>query len=292
MDGQPVFKDKKISVSPVYEIKGDVNYHTGNVNFNGSVMIRGNVQSDFMISATDDVEIHGNIEKAFVEAGGDVRIMGGIYGAGEGRIKAGGSITIRTVESGILEAGENITITQSSRYSTLQAGEDIILQNSKGSIVGGKATAGRNFIVTNIGSPSFTETIIEVGINPKIKEKHDQLEKNLTDEKVQLDKVLRSIKTIKAIQEQTGSIPPDKQELMKKLVPAAHKLKADIESNTKKIAFLQQKMKELQAGRCKVSGTIYPGSRIFTLGASMTIQKETNHCSFYEQNEQVQIGPY
>jgi hypothetical protein len=292
MDGQPVYRDKKISVSPVYEIKGDVNYSTGNINFNGSVMIRGNVQSDFVISASDDVEIHGNIEKAFVEAGGDVRILGGIYGASEGKIKAGGSITIRTVESGILEAGENITITQSSRYSILEAGENIILQNTKGSIVGGKATAGRNFLVTNIGSPSFTETVIEVGINPKIKEKHDQIEKNLTDEKVQLDKVIRSVQTIKSIQAQGKGIPPDKQELLKKLIPAAHKLKADIESNTKKLAFLQEKMKQLQAGRCKVGNTIYPGVRIFTLGASMTIQKEINHSSFYEQNEQIQIGPY
>lgn len=292
MDGQPVYRDKKISVSPVYEVKGDVNYHTGNIDFNGSVMIRGNIQSDFVVRATDDIEIHGNIEKANIDAGGDVRILGGIYGSNEGRIKAGGSITIRTVESGILEAGHDITITQSSRYSTLMAGENIILKNLKGSIVGGKATAGRNFDVTNIGSPSFTETIVEVGINPKIKEKFDAIEKQLTDEKVQLDKVLRSIKTIKGMEAQGQALTPDKQELLKKLIPAAHKIKADIESNTKKVSFLQEKLKQLQAGRCRVSGTIYPGVRVFTLGASMTIQKQLNHSAFYEQNEQIVVGPY
>ena len=291
-DGQPIFKGGKVGVSPVYEVKSDVNYATGNINFNGSVMIKGNVQSDFIVSATDDVTIDGNIEKAKIEAGGDVHINGGIYGATEGLITAGGSIIIRTVESAILEAGADIVIEQSSRYSTLMAGENIILKNSKGSIVGGKATAGATFEVTNLGSQSFTETVVEVGINPKVKEAYDTIDKNITDHKVQLEKVMRTIKTIKEMQQKTGSIAPDKQEMLKKCIPAAHKLKAALETDQKKKGFLEEKMKSLHAGRCKVSGTLYPGVKIFTLGASMNVQKELKHSSLYEQNEQIVVGPY
>ena len=80
--------------------------------------------------------------------------------------------------------------------------------------------------------------------------------------------------------------------MLKKLIPAAHQIKAGLESDTKKMNFLQEKMKSLQAGRCRVKGTIYPSVKLFTLGASMNVQKEINHSSFYEQNEQIIVGPY
>ncbi|MEW6202151.1 MAG: FapA family protein [bacterium] len=291
MSGQPIYKDGKVSISAVYEIKGDVSYVTGNVNFKGTVIIHGGVQSDFIVSASDNVEITGNIEKAFIEAGGDVLVRGGLYGQQEGKIVAGGSVTIRSVESGIVEAGKNIIITQSSRYSTLLAGEDIILNNQKGTIVGGKTTAGRLVDVSNIGSPSFTETPVEVGINPKIKELQAKLETKVTEDKQQLEKVAQSIKALKEMQTH-GPLAPDKVELMKKLVPVAHQLRSSLETDTAKLNFVYEKLKTMQAGRLKVKGKTYPGVKIFTAGATMTIRKELNHSSFYEQNEQIIVGPY
>jgi hypothetical protein len=292
MEGQPILKGGKISISAVYEVKGDVNYGTGNINFKGSVIVKGSVQPGFVVAASDEVTINGNVEKAFVEAGSDVKILGGIYGSGEGKIKAGGNIFIRTVESAILDAGHSIIVDQSVRNSTLMAGEDIVLKNSKGSILGGKATAGHHFDVTNLGSPSFTETIVEVGVNPKIKSAYDTINKAITDDKVQIDKVMRNIKGIKDMAAGGHALPPDKEEILKKLIPAAHKLKANIEQNGKKLAFLQEKLKSLQAGRCRVRNVTYPGVKIFTINSSMNIQKEVNHSAFYEQNEQVMVGPY
>ncbi len=287
--GQPLLKDNKVSVSSVYEVKGDVDYKTGNVNFKGTVVVAGNVMSDFVVEATDDIEIRGNIDKAFIKAGGDVRINGGLYGNGEGKISAGGSVTIRSIESGIIDANRNIVIQQSSRNSILMAGEDIMLVNPKGSITGGKAACGHHYDLANLGSPSFTETVVEVGVNPKIKQVFDDLNKKLEDNKVQIEKVANNIKTIKS----RGENASDKEkELMKKLVPAYHALKAAIDADGAKVNFLREKMNKLSAGRCKVRGKTFPGVKIMTSNASMAVRTEINHSSFYEQNEQVIVGPY
>ena len=291
MSGQPIFRDGKVCVSAVYEVRGDVSYVTGNVNFKGSVRIHGDVKSDFVVHATDDIDITGNIEKAYLEAGGDVRVRGGLYGQQEGRIVAGGTVTIRSIESGNVEAGKNIVINQSARYSNLLAGEDIILNNPKGTIVGGKTTAGRIIDVTNLGSQSYTETPVEVGLNPKIKELKTKLETKITENKQQLDKVVQTVKTLKEMQTH-GPLPPDKIELMKKLVPAVHQLRADLDADTVKLNFIIEKLKSMQAGRLKVKGKIYPGVKIFTIGSHMTVHKEINHSCFYEQNEQIIVGPY
>ena len=56
-----------INVFPIYEVNGDVDYHTGNIDFVGTVVIRGNVLTGFRIRAA-----------------GDIRIVGGVEGAGAG----------------------------------------------------------------------------------------------------------------------------------------------------------------------------------------------------------------
>jgi uncharacterized protein len=287
--GQPLLKDGKIIVSAVYEVKGDVDYKMGNVNFKGSIIVTGNVMSGFKVVATDDVEIRGNIEKAFVEAGGDVRIRGGMYGTGEGKITAGGSITIRSIESGILDAGSNIILNQQARNSMLMAGNDIILSNSKGSIVGGKAMCGHHYDVSNVGSPSFTETIIEIGVNPKIKVVYDEIFKKIEEHKNQFEKVTNNIKSLKS---KGAQVNEKEKEILGRLVPAFHQLRTVIEADTAKLAFLKEKIDKLSVGRCKVRGKTYPGVKFYTANASMAVRTEINHSSFYEQNEQIIVGPY
>lgn len=292
LSGQPVVRDGKVSVSAVYNISGDVSYKTGNVDFNGTVVITGNVQSDFMVKATGNIEIHGNIDKALIEAGGDVKVRGGLYGAGEGKIIAKGSVWIRSVDMGTVEAGESINIGQQARMSTLMAGDSIILKNSKGSIVGGKVTAANEIDVSNLGSPSFTETMVEVGMNPKLKQAHDELDKRLQEHKDQFEKISLHIKTIKTYEKQRGSMTDKEKEVMKKLVPAYHKFKAAIEADNAKLFYLQDRMKQMLRGKAKVYGVTYTGVKFYTLNASMAIKKEINHSSFYEQNEQIVVGPY
>lgn len=292
ISGQPGLRDGKVLVSAVYEIKGDVGYSTGNVDFEGSVMITGNVSSDFVVKAKGNVDVQGNIDKALIEAGGDVRVRGGMYGGGSGHIKAGGSVWIRSVDSGIIEAHENIIIGQQSRMSTLTAEADIILTNSKGSIVGGKATAAHEFNVTNLGSPSFTDTVVEIGINPRLKKVHDTLDEQIKGYRDQLEKVTTHIKTVRANEQQRGSMTDKEKEVMQKLVPTYHKLKAALEKGTAKLKYLDERIAQLGRGKARVRGTVYPGVKLYTVNTHMPIRKEIKFSSFYEQNEQIIVGPY
>src|SRR5690606_32591089 len=44
-------EDGKVNVFPVYEVKGDVDYSVGNIDFVGTVVIRGNVLTGFKVKA-------------------------------------------------------------------------------------------------------------------------------------------------------------------------------------------------------------------------------------------------
>jgi uncharacterized protein (DUF342 family) len=77
--GMPKFKDEKMWVDSVFTCKG-VNVGTGNVNYDGSVIVSGDVTEKMEIYATGDVTINGFVESATIYAGGDIIITEGAMG--------------------------------------------------------------------------------------------------------------------------------------------------------------------------------------------------------------------
>ena len=65
--GHLEFANNAFHVRPVLEIKGDVDYGTGNIDFNGDVHIFGDVREGFDVRATGTIIINGLVEAATVE---------------------------------------------------------------------------------------------------------------------------------------------------------------------------------------------------------------------------------
>ena len=62
VDGEVKLLDGKVSVFSVYEVKKDVDNSTGNIRFNGKVVVMGNVLTGFIIEAEGDIEVYGVVE--------------------------------------------------------------------------------------------------------------------------------------------------------------------------------------------------------------------------------------
>jgi uncharacterized protein (DUF342 family) len=77
--GMPKFKDQKMWVDDIFICKG-VNVGTGNVDYDGSVLVNGDVTEKMLIHATGDVTINGFVESATIHAGGDIIITEGAMG--------------------------------------------------------------------------------------------------------------------------------------------------------------------------------------------------------------------
>jgi uncharacterized protein (DUF342 family) len=77
--GMPKFKDQKMWVDNIFTCKG-VNVGSGNVNYDGSVLVNGDVTEKMEIHATGDVTVNGFVESATIHAGGDIIITEGAMG--------------------------------------------------------------------------------------------------------------------------------------------------------------------------------------------------------------------
>jgi uncharacterized protein (DUF342 family) len=77
--GMPKFKDQKMWVDDIFTCKG-VNVGSGNVDYDGSVLVNGDVTEKMEICATGDVTVNGFVESATIQAGGDIIITEGAMG--------------------------------------------------------------------------------------------------------------------------------------------------------------------------------------------------------------------
>ena len=155
-----------LTVSNHMKVDGDVGIATGNIEFDGSVSIRGTINSGFSVKATGDISIESaegiTGAKLIKSENGDIYIKGGIFGLGETEVNAGGSIFVKHVNDANLFAKNEIVIGLYSLGSFLVA-KTILLDEIKGKIIGGKAVA-KNSIVTAIAGNRLdrrTELIIE-----------------------------------------------------------------------------------------------------------------------------------
>jgi uncharacterized protein len=139
IDGQVMFVDGKLSVFSTFEVHADVDNSTGNINFVGNVVIRGNVLSGFVVEAGGNIEVQGVVEGATLKAGGDIILKRGMVGNSKGIIVANGDIIAKYIESCTVEARGDIR-SEAIMHSDVKCGNRLELGGKKGLLVGGGST--------------------------------------------------------------------------------------------------------------------------------------------------------
>jgi len=158
IDGQPMLDGTRVSVQPIVVISGDVDYSVGNINFQGSVKVGGNVLPGFTIKATQDIEIGGMIEGASLEAGGSVSIKGGVRQ--HSFITSHGDVTVKFIDSeSTVITRANVLVVESCMHSQLTAGLAVKIGKK---LIGGATQAGEYVAAEEIGVAGGTHTAIDV----------------------------------------------------------------------------------------------------------------------------------
>lgn len=177
--GQAVMVNNGIVVEPIMTLD-NADISTGNIHFEGTVVIQKDVLAGMTIEASGDIQVGGTVEAASLIAGGNVRIGGGAIGRHEGQmgaanaisqVRCGGTFHARFVQNAHIEAGDSIYVDEAVMQSELLATNQIIVgkdENQKGCLIGGKASATLLVKAQTVGAPSHLKTLVEVGVNPHL----------------------------------------------------------------------------------------------------------------------------
>lgn len=179
--GQPVIQECGAMVEDVVNME-NIDLSTGNIEFDGTLVVKGDVATGMKIKVTGDIHIGGTVEAAFLEAGGQITIGGGIIGHGNvrdennqlraeaGYVKAGGNITAKFVKNTVLRSGDSVIIRDMITHSEVTSLNQVVVGDkgsSKAQIMGGKTIASMLVKAPIIGSPAAALTRIEVGTDPE-----------------------------------------------------------------------------------------------------------------------------
>ncbi len=159
-DGEIFYKNNKISINKVLTVD-DVDATKGNLNFIGSIHVKGNVHSGFKVKASGgNIVVDGVVQDAKLSATGDIIINGGIRGSGMSEVKAKGDVKALFIENATVSAKQNI-YADYVLNSNLESEQQIKLSGKYGFIIGGVAKAVE-IIAEEAGNDSYTLTKLEI----------------------------------------------------------------------------------------------------------------------------------
>ncbi|MDR0490923.1 MAG: FapA family protein [Oscillospiraceae bacterium] len=277
-----------VNVSSVYRVDGDVGPSVGNIDFDGSVQISGNVIAGHVIKASGGIFVGGVVEASELIAGGNVEVKRGMQGMDRGKIEAAGSISILYIERGKAIAGGTVTV-DASIHSTIEAGVSLYAKGKRGSIIGGHASAAVEIVANCIGSVSNVQTDVEIGSMPQKRERLSFLEKETERLAGEMDKLDVQDAYLKKSKEKLNAETLEK--LSRSLVENRRNNTALLEEYSAEMDELKCEMEDATNGKLHVFDTVYPGARIMISSDMLKVNDEIKYATFKFKDGKVAYIP-
>ena len=293
MNGQVVITAGKINVEPVFVVPGDVNLKTGNILFLGTVMVRGNVDDGFSVKAAGNIEVMGSVGRCDLDAEGDIIVHQGITGKTTGKVLCGRSVWSKFIENSDVEAGEFVVVSDGIINSRIIANRKVLCKGKRASIVGGHLRVAEEINAKTLGSVAGSETILEVGYDPRSKAKFDEMEARHLELEKQLDEVNLNLGTLENLKKVKQVLPEDKQGYYDELTARRAALLGDIDGLRKGMEELKNYLSQLGiTGKISASGTVFPGVKVIIKEAVLDVKNEFKAVTFISEGNLVRVSRY
>lgn len=286
--GEAKLEKKMIHVSPVLTISGDVCLDTGNVTFNGTVQVFGDVRSGFYIKAKRDIIIHGMVESAELTAGGDIFIKNGIVAQHKGSVRCKGSLTVKHVDQAEVVCHGDMIVDSSILHSNITCYSRLRLP--QGRIIGGHTTVIKNLEIGEIGTKVGVPTEITLGDKSIIQKRLHELKPQLLEKEVMLSK-LSGIKNINT--DQAKKLSEKAAENLRILLEKKQQITEEYQTLQSNIQKLEMLFRQNTSSRLKVFLKVFSNVTITIGHSKLTVNETITACCYFEDHldQRVRIGP-
>lgn len=228
---------------------------TGNVEFNGSVYIRGSVSNGVVVKAEGDILIDGFIESAFLEAGGDIVLRQGNNAGGKGYIRAGKNVAGSFFENANITAGDSLSANYCLNCN-VNVENHIEITGRVGALYGGSIHAGQTIESYDIGNKAGVPTQIFLGKAEQILRKVTVLQQR----RGEVERELQLLRT--AYNNFTKKYEAEvchTSEMYLKLESAIYTKEHEDAKIVQEISALKAEMEKEKRNRIVIRGSIYQG---------------------------------
>jgi uncharacterized protein (DUF342 family) len=192
IDGMPKHLDNSVAVNKLLEIE-NIDVGSGNIRFDGSIYVKGDVCEGMFLYASEDIIIDGVVESATISSGGNITISQGIIGRQISEeeelenstvLQANGDVSAQFIQYADVLSKNDINVVQYISHSQIIVEGDLWVGNlanekADGKVFGSFVHAGGNVNVGTLGSPCgaitnfnfnyWTDTVEELRITAEEK---------------------------------------------------------------------------------------------------------------------------
>ncbi|MBF0244298.1 MAG: DUF342 domain-containing protein [Planctomycetes bacterium] len=270
ISGRFIEEDGTLSVSSIYQVRGDVDYTIGNVNFVGTVQIQKDVLDDFSVYAKERLEVGGVVGAANMECDGEVLLNGGINGKGKGFVRAQKKITAKYMNEVTVVGREDVEISKHAMNCMIKTKGKVLI--STGSIIGGEVSALLGIDAAVIGSNLGTLTSVVAGLDFEVEDRVKSYEAQLLEMEKEMDRINRTIGPILKDKAKLLALPAEKKRALKGLLQQVKGYKDDKERIQSELASLHDAETMVKTKEIHVRKMLYSGVRV-TIGHCKRIIK-------------------
>lgn len=195
IDGNACLKQGRVSMEALVVLK-NVDYSTGHIDFDGSVVIKGAMADGFSLKASGDVEIENCVGRASIEAGRSLLLKSGVNGDNEASLSCRGDFRARYIEGATLVCHGDVMVQESIMHSNLSVWGNLLLSGGRAELTGGSLMVWGSVWCRKLGGLYETPTSVILGISPDLLQEYSKLLINLEKKRKQLDEADRLIKSL------------------------------------------------------------------------------------------------
>jgi uncharacterized protein (DUF342 family) len=275
----------KISVSNYLEIAKDVDFNTGNIDFDGFLTIKGAVTDNFSVAAKNDIEILGQFGigsvKEVVSHRGNVSINGGIAGKNKAVVRSTKDIYTKFISDATVECDGIVYVGYYCMNSNITA-KQLIIESGRGQIIGGRIQVEQKVsaaIIGNVGEKR-TQIIVDGFDRNVLKESLETLQGTIQAAKRKLSKA----KQLFSIYSYSAEMDPKKLGEYDEARENYFSAKDEVKQLECELKAVMKNFKVKGEGEIDITKRVYPNTCIQMKGQTREIKKEALSTCYYLQD--------
>lgn len=166
IDGLLQYAQDLLSISPVLDISGFVDFSSGNIDFEGSVIVREGVRDRFEVKASGDIDVNGLVESSTLICGGNLLCQCGMAAKERGEILVMGNADVGFLNDVRGRVDGDLIVRRELMNCDLVVGGNLICE--RGAVIGGIVTVTGSLEATVLGSEAEITTVLVLGSVPLI----------------------------------------------------------------------------------------------------------------------------
>lgn len=282
--GAVYYSYKGIALMNPLIIDGDVDFKTGNILFDGCVIINGTVCDGFHVEATNNIEVNGKLglgnAKGIVSKKGSIYVRGGILSKGGTKIEAAKNVYIKFIENATVNCGGTAHIGFYCSNSIINA-KEVVIDSLNGKIMGGSIKALTRVVSPIIGSEIGKRTTIEVtGFNRTvINGEINTIINKIDNLKSQYERVKQRINSYSV----QSNLTPLQDRILKESKEEVNSIREELKKLAEEKESYDSYLKARCDGEIHVTKRVYPNTSIIFNGVPLEITSEKYSLTFVIQ---------